>query len=292
MSITNLSGKDPITAKAAGILNMQRRGLPVPESVLLSTATNETVTRSCISRWIEWVYVRLIYSDTEYPHYMHKLCRKGTLREAITHLVETAETKKIRDFDLLLQPMLEFHWSGAVLKRATGSIVEVVCGAPKTLLRDGIFRHRYYIDPHGRCVSVEHCLQPEAVRWKSGSWCKTPVTGEAFPLLRYISGLHLSDLDSDTLYEVGFANKKTVFLDAKGVPVHAFPCLSKMPPTHPFVVSSGCVRDAGPTIEFETPAFSHIKQIHPRTSIRVKNGAMLSHFSLEMIRQECRCVFA
>ncbi len=288
--LVDLATSNPATKKAAGLISLDREGFPIPQTILLSPTTTQDAIQAFVEEWAEWVYLRLVYSDMKYPHYIYQLCRKVDIAESLSHLLKTGTDRGIEDFDLLLQPLLSFRWSGAVLAKSRGCLIEVVCGAPTALFRDGIVRDRYYVNRQGKCLAKEHFAQFEDVRWQNGSWCRTPVEDDAFPLSRYLAELRLPDLECDTLYEIGFTDETTFFLESKRVPPHALPCLNTMTLEHPLVISSGPVNACCKTRDLEYPAFSQIEQIDASEKVLVKHGALLSHLSLEMIRRNIKCI--
>lgn len=292
MNLVNVSGRSPVTHKVRGLVNLGNSDLPIPQTVV-GSESSEISTLVGITR--DWTcgrcYVRLVFSDDMYPHYKHTLCTRESLGQSILALKQFAEDAHLAEFDIVIQPMVRFTWSAALLVKDGHILLEVVYGAGKTLFRQGLFHSRYVLNQRMELLDEEHVPQHLGVLWDGDKWTEVYDIKEAFPLTDYHEELRKVSLTDNSLYEVGFEDRYLNLLEHKRVAPQAFASLATEGLSRPFVICRSHVQTRSLEVRVDYPVFERISDIEPGQTVTVTHGAYLSHFAYAMMLREITCIY-
>ncbi|WP_154650489.1 hypothetical protein [Geotalea daltonii] len=269
---------------------MDGSNLRIPNTVLFHKKAEVPTAVQLVSQWApQWLYVRANFSDSVYPHCLKRLTSTQDIEETIHILIAEAEDLGIHDYDMTVQPLLEFDWSGGILVKDRHILLEIVEGAPDALFRKGFFKNRFLLDSNGDLISEDFGRQPVCVRWDGAQWMEYPASSSKCPSLDSLRVLENIDPDHDCLYEVGFQAGRMYFLEYKDIDKLAYQGLSGGRLEKPFMVSphsQGCA-----TKLISNPLFDHISSMGNNDSVIIKEGAYLSHLAWFMAHTGVGCVF-
>jgi hypothetical protein len=160
-NIYRISNHIIYTNKVKSLIDLDKNNLLVPKTVICNSQVDMRLVIGIMKLLHnDWFYVRIIYSDTVYPHYIHSLTNLDNIKYDINKLITEAINNNIQRYDLVIQPLLEFTWSGAILIKNKYIFVEIVSGAPNVLFRKGYFKYRCLLNQNYEIVAEENGTQP------------------------------------------------------------------------------------------------------------------------------------
>lgn len=271
------------TEKAKSFIEMEKFGIPIPESIILS---NEDIVKQGIliaraEKWnVERVYLRVCFSDLEYPHYYADTPNLGNLQYSLKNLCKMVEN--ISRFDILCQPMLSnTEWAGGLIKCENRVYVEYVYGMGASLFRKGEIFGRVLINgmlKQERLYQQKCCLHMSDGKIEETKCNKVNLVIPDFS--KILENINLSD---NVLYEFGILkNGNIIFFDGKKSDSKRYyqkiDCLYKNAVNY----KERYLYDHGMRIQY--PKLEDLDRIKKENKIYIEKGAILSHMCSYMLQ--------
>ncbi|MCX7749348.1 MAG: hypothetical protein N2645_21015 [Clostridia bacterium] len=289
-NITFLSNTNPFTIKTKSIIELDKSGLTVPNTIICHNISTENIEKmeQITQKWgCEWLYMRINFSDTTYPHYFNSLAPVNLFKDEINMLHLKGVQNNILNYDFIIQPLLELSWSGGLIYKNKRLLIELVVGAPTSLFRGGHFAYRCIVEKN-TVVSEKNGIQPEIIVWEKGKWLRKK--NNALPdfnsIINEISALKYEE---NSMYEFGYKDK-LYFFERKTVFDNTYINFDNGNIDLPFVIYKGNYTYAN-DIVFDYPKFEYISEIKEDNNLIIKGGAYLSHFAYYMSQHKRQCTF-
>ena len=280
------------TEKASALVRMHDVGLDIPRTIILTDEFDyeNHINKTTFFEDSQLLYIRFVYSDKKYPHCSYRIIEGRKLSRALRNMSSEFNG---REYDIVIQPFLEFDYSGGVLLRDELAICEQVCGAPVTLLRHGAVQYRTIHYKNDNSFDCQNYNQKYKKMWAESDFidvdneiAETDNTGTVLDKLRSMSIDHNS-----TIYEWGISKGELIFMDMKTLPMTSYRDITQNNVqciiVHPVSKENKCKE-----LVFDFPRFEYIDglltDLAPKVTIR--NGAALSHFCTYCATNEVPCM--
>lgn len=293
-NIYRIAGREIITNKVKSIIELSNVNLNIPDTIILHTQGEVGTAINIALSWnCRWMNIRINYSDNVYPHCQRMLTDGRNLECTIKRMLMKASTDGIKRYDVTVQPLLEFAWSGAILVKNGFMLVELVEGAPDVLLRRGYFRRRYLYDKTFSMIAEEEGNQYSYLKWDGAQWSECILDGSNDATRCASKYLENFTINRDGFYEIGCQDSKIFFLEYKTVNKSSYSNISGGNMDKPFNVSDMHQGKNTATNRriFEMPSFDHIPELDKCKAVIVKEGAYLSHFAYYTVQNGIGCLF-
>jgi hypothetical protein len=196
----------------------------------------------------------------------------STIREKIDLFREKIQNLEIKKYDLIVQPIVNVKWGGAILKKENFFLLEIVYGSPSVLFTHGRFKFRLLLDNNIDIISFENGCQV----------IENKKTDTRF--FSYIKNLNifkkklfrktLERLDNNYLFEFGVNNGKVILFECKQIKEHMYPSIVI---NYPFIVN--LFDDNRSNVNINYPELKNIELMNEKTNIIVEHGGVLSHLA-------------
>lgn len=266
----------------------------IPRTLIISPNFKENEIHDCLEKFEnDFVYIRLNFSDDEYPHYYAKVCPLNDTIDSLRELINKAAIDGINRFDLFVQPLLNIEWSIALLALDDKFLLETVLGAPKPLFRGGVFLHRLILSKELNILDRQKGMQKRLLFWENGKWINEEIKFHLnFPIELVLKKLKSAELMSGYLYETGLIDEKLFFLDKKKIRDESFCTLKESNKlVSPFTIYPAVPSNGKELIKVDFPRFEYINKASLDKIFQIKEGAYLSHFVTELIRKKINSWF-
>ena len=284
----------PYTQKVAGLLSLINEGLPVPPTCFVDSSKgckdiSKNVLEFLRKTSSNAYYLRLCFSDNQYPHYFSELADKHDVLIAVSRLLAEAEITGTKHFDIIIQPLLSLAVSGAILVKQNRVLIESVLGAPPTLFRNGIINSRHVLE-NGRLVYQKFYRQDSLLYWNpiEAKWSRQSCDKRIdFDMISSIAKMNLQNF---SLYEYGIDHHGDLWIfEKKSIPSDCYISLDSIEDDKKyFTVSAGRYID---TKYIDFPDFSEIGNCTHENKYLVQSGAYTAHFPTYLALNNIACEF-
>lgn len=292
---TRVVAGTPRSTKSKGLIILQRVGLPVPPSLIIANQPDsKDDLASHIRLWNQEVfYLRLCFSDEDYPHYDFRLATNDTLWQQLSQFVARLDPSCSRD--IIVQPLLPFDAAGVLVVHENMALLEECDGASAILLKEGFFRYRSLWQLNGAYLGSQSAFQPASLRlvglcFKRGPCKETASRAESLFKEPHLAALrHLASESAVWVIEVGWMGDTAVFVDLKRLSGTTYPLLRHTLDETPLIVHP----ERGDTPlshgHFARADLNHIASARTHDSVYFAHGAVGAHLCVYLAQKGKGC---
>lgn len=281
------------TEKANSLVALFEKKVIVPTTIIFQDDKKiELVDEIIKTIASEYFYVRINFPDNAYPHHLSSCSHKENISNDLESFIKKSKGLNKNQFDIIIQPILNFQWSGVALVRKDLILIEIVFGHPISLLRLGEYKFRFLFDKGKNLLDINEGVQSTYMEWKKNELIKSNEIIRTVNIDQIITELKKIRGDEIQLYEFGFSQPDFYYLEFKSLNPKSFPSLSNNVIQKPFIVLNE--KNNGieyKKIKFANPSLENLKNISIENDVIIENGALLSHFSTYSAFQNINCVF-
>lgn len=289
------------TYKALSLVEMNETNINIPMTILISSKD-----MAHIDSYIKYINslansskhpkysIRLSFSNVAYPHNFQSIVDVNNIDTAIHNLLNKAKNNNICLYDIICQPLQEnVMWSGGIVKRATGTFIELVYGAGKTIFREGQYFYRYFRNETVEFKSFGN--QNIYVKWYDGCLVEEKLayfssTTQQDVLDDIVRLIHEIRLKDNKLYEFGIVNDSVVFFECKELIKNSYRNLEKVFTEDEYSIIDTC-EYCDDFISLDLPLFDYIDQLSSDSTVFINGGSILSHLAFYCTQEHIPCKF-
>ena len=274
-----------VTKKAKNLLSLSSNGITIPSTIICHEFFDNIksiLISECNLTENTGLYVRIVFRDDIYPHYYCNCVNVINVDSAIKSLVNRMHKEKINNWDLIIQPIIEFKWSGAILTQKEFTIIEIVHETSDKLLRDGEVNIRLLFNEKNKIIDQQGPMKIDLKHIEYLQYALNSVRKYTYRNLT----------SKVSISEFGFCNNSIMFVDIKELPCDTYAGISKGKIIYPLFSQEKDPNLNGKRImKIDKPCFSYINDICNVSLIEINRGALLSHLAINAIELGVQCKF-
>ncbi len=282
-----------LTQKAKGLRDLAQKDVRIPITLILEGSNWADEIPTLLSTVnADYFYCRISFSDTSQPHHLSETLGRSNLLDGLKLMTNQAEQLGRDTYDFIVQPILNFDFSGVAMVHDQFMLVEVVFGHIISLLRHGEFRYRFLYDLKGNLLDVAEGTQSKFLSWENGQLeCSSQLAGP-IPFHKILRATESIRTTEKVLYEFGVQGKEVTYLEEKPFNLNGFKVgFAKGRLEKPFIVNEPVGNEK--EIYLIKPTMNDIGLLFEKEQISftVQSGALLSHFSTYCLQHNMGCRF-
>ena len=281
------------TQKAISLVSLFKMGVIAPSTIILQD-DSEVKKANEIAQGIksEYFYVRVNFPDNSYPHHLSAFSLKQNLSIDLKSLLFKAKELNKPIYDIIIQPLINFQWSGVALIKSDFILIEIVFGHPNSLLRLGEYKFRFLFDKHNNLLDINEGPQDTYMEWEKNELTRSSKVIRNDSIDEILVHLKQIRKDECLLYEIGFSKPYLYYLEFKQTNPLSFNDVKNNVIQKPFRIFSGV--DSGnrnKKLSLKKPSLDNIESISIGVDITIETGAFLSHLSTYSAYNNINCTF-
>jgi len=290
-TIILLNQKELYTLKAKGLKSLAEKNVLIPYTIIFQEDQNITNLSEEFGKLnSEYCYTRLNFSDNEYPHHLSETIRTDLLTEKLNSLKLKAESLKKTKYDIIVQPIINFEFSGVALVLREYVLIEIVFGHIISLLRLGEFKFRFLFDKNMNLIDLNEGEQTVSLMWQEDKLISTSRIIKNTSFHNIMNTIKELRTNEHSIYEFGVTNSKLIYLESKPVNSASYPSLALNALITPFIVYQNIMPQER-IIQLAKPTMDDVSLITNENSFIVNKGAYLSHFATYCAQNNICCQF-
>jgi hypothetical protein len=279
------------TQKAISLVELFHKKVVVPTTIIFQDEIQIKSANDIIKALdFDYFYVRLNFPDNVYPHHFSTCSSKNDILIDLRSFIKEAKSQKKNKYDIIIQPILNFQWSGVALVKDDLILIEIVFGHPISLLRLGEFKFRFLFNKQKHLLDVNEGTQYTYMEWEGSILKKSNEIIRSQGFDQILNELRNIRSDESLLYEFGYSDPDFYYLEFKHLNPSSFPNFKDSMLEKPFIVFRNNDINSNKQ-KFSKPALENLKGVTKGNEVSVESGAFLSHFSTYCAQEGINCLF-
>lgn len=287
-----LNTRKLFTSKAIGLYDLFTSGYRIPYTIILQEGQSFAKIPSLVAATnYKYWYIRFNFSDIDYPHHISLVSEKEDILKNLSKLSNHVRTLGENKYDIIIQPMLNFSYSGAALIKENHTLIELVSGHPWSLFRLGEYSLRLLLNKDGDLLQKKEGQQKTFTSLHEGSIKMTPCSNNKVNISEIFETVSKIQTPKEKVIEFGIVESELIYLESKETnPLSYKDTHLQLPTGKPFIIHDD--QDLKKTtVHIQAPTFREIKNIKEHQTYLIESGAYLSHFVTYCASKNINCTF-